>query len=87
LTERLKAACQRALAFDEVSYRAVKGILTEGLGKEPLELELKNDIPFLIKFIFSSDATPQRAFHSRPGPRWPTSRQDRPFALAPAGYE
>ena len=37
-TERLEAACKRALAFDEVSYRAVKGILTEGLEKEPLEL-------------------------------------------------
>jgi transposase len=36
-TERLEAACKRALAFDEVSYRAVKGILSEGLEKQPLE--------------------------------------------------
>jgi transposase len=38
--ERLEAACKRALAFDEVSYRAVKGILAEGLEKEPLDLEV-----------------------------------------------
>ena len=29
-TERLEAACKRALAFDEVSYRAVKGIRQSG---------------------------------------------------------
>lgn len=39
-TARLEAACKRALAFEEVSYRAVKGIHNEGLEKEPLELEV-----------------------------------------------
>lgn len=32
---RLEAACQRALAFDDPSYKTIKGILTKGLEAEP----------------------------------------------------
>jgi transposase len=37
--ERLEAACQRALHFDDPSYGTVKRILTEGLDTEPLAEE------------------------------------------------
>jgi transposase len=33
---RLEAACNRALHFDNVQYRAVKNILTQGLDRQPL---------------------------------------------------
>ena len=36
---RLDAACQRALAFDNISYRSVKAILEKGLDQvaDPIE--------------------------------------------------
>ncbi len=34
--QRLEAACQRALAFDDPGYKTVKRILTQGLENEPL---------------------------------------------------
>jgi transposase len=34
--ERLEAACRRALAFDDPTYKTVKGILVKGLEQEPL---------------------------------------------------
>ncbi len=33
---RLEAACRRALAFGEIRYQTVKGILRKGLDIEPL---------------------------------------------------
>lgn len=34
--QRLEAACQRALRFDDPAYKTVKGILTQGLENQPL---------------------------------------------------
>ena len=34
--ERLEAACQRALHFDDPAYKTVKRILTQGLDNQPL---------------------------------------------------
>lgn len=34
--ERLEAACQRALSFDDPAYKTIKRILTQGLENEPL---------------------------------------------------
>jgi hypothetical protein len=34
--QRLEAACQRALAFDDPTYKTVKRILTQGLENEPV---------------------------------------------------
>jgi hypothetical protein len=39
-TERLDAACQRALAVGDPSYRTVKGILAAGLERDPLPEQL-----------------------------------------------
>jgi hypothetical protein len=33
---RLEAACNRALHFENIQYRAVKNILTQGLDQQPL---------------------------------------------------
>jgi transposase len=34
--ERLEAACQRALQFDDPAYKTIKGILTQGLEEQPV---------------------------------------------------
>jgi hypothetical protein len=38
--DRLEAACRRALAFDDPSYRTVKRILAEGLEQEEAPLAM-----------------------------------------------
>jgi len=38
---RLECACERALYFKSVSYRAIKAILEQGLDKEPLHKPIK----------------------------------------------
>lgn len=48
--ERLEAACDRALRFDEVSYRTVKNILTQGLEAET-EAEPTAVIPPAHRFV------------------------------------
>jgi hypothetical protein len=42
--ERLKAACARALYFDDPSYRRIKAILNAALDREPLP-EKARDVP------------------------------------------
>jgi hypothetical protein len=39
--ERLEAACQRALAFDDPGYKTVKRILTEGLEQQPIPIPVE----------------------------------------------
>lgn len=47
---RLEAACRRALAFDEVRYHTVKGILKKGLDLEPVETMEAGPLPKTSKF-------------------------------------
>lgn len=49
--QRLEAACQRALRFEEASYKTVKGILKQGLDAE--ELPIPVEIPTASTFARS----------------------------------
>lgn len=44
--ERLNNACQRALFYENYSYRAIKAILTKGLDSQPLQSEVIPLIPY-----------------------------------------
>lgn len=48
--ERLEAACERALRFDEVSYKTVKRILSQGLEAEG-ENVVTAEIPPAERFV------------------------------------
>ena len=41
-SQRLEAACQRALIYQATSYRSVNAILKRSLDKEPLDIEMKS---------------------------------------------
>lgn len=51
--ERLEAACQRALAFGDPSYKTVKRILTEGLEQEPVPIPV--ELPAATTFARRTD--------------------------------
>lgn len=44
-TARLEAACRRALAYESVSYGAIKRILARGLDREPVETADRGPVP------------------------------------------
>lgn len=47
---RLEAACRRALAFDELRYHTVKGILKKGLDLDPVEVMEPGPLPKTSQF-------------------------------------
>ena len=51
--ERLEAACERALHFDDPAYKTIKGILTQGLDSEPLPVPVSP--PEATTFVRDAD--------------------------------
>ena len=64
--ERLEAACNRALRFDEVSYKTVKRILNQGLETE-IESTPAAAIPPAQRFVRSAQ---ELLGHLWSGQRW-----------------
>jgi transposase len=48
---RLEAACQRALAFEDVRYKTVKRILKQGLDTEPVTANTQAETPPAQRFV------------------------------------
>lgn len=64
--ERLEAACERALRFDEVGYKTVKRILSQGLEAE-VETPTALDIPPARRFVRGAQ---ELLGHLWSGPAW-----------------
>lgn len=60
---RLEAACQRALAFDDVRYPVIKNILKKGLDAEPLPVSEPGPLPKTSLFARPpSEMDPKKSF-------------------------
>jgi hypothetical protein len=64
--ERLEAACDRALRFDEVSYKTVKRILGQGLESEG-EVPAVPEVPPAQRFVRGAQ---ELLGHLWSGPSW-----------------
>jgi len=64
--ERLEAACDRALRFDEVSYKTVKRILNQGLEAEA-DAPTAPEIPPAQRFVRGAQ---ELLGHLWSGPSW-----------------